>query len=92
MCVCSTSLQQTVVVSVFHQVAVYGEVVQGLQGRALLHVLIGHRETGLGAVPHQTTTITHTHTRRGEGSRSKKKHNSVISLISAWATLSTVFE
>lgn len=54
----STSLQQTVRVSVLHQVAVYGDVVQRLQGRALLHVLVGHSETGLGAVSDQTTTTT----------------------------------
>jgi len=59
---CSTSLQQAVRVPVLHQVAVYGDVVQRLQGRALLHVLVGHGETGLGAVPHQTTATTHTHT------------------------------
>lgn len=57
-----TSFQQAVSVSILHQVAIYGDVVQGLQRGALLHIFIGHRETGLGAIAHQTTTTTHTHT------------------------------
>lgn len=61
-----TSFQQAVSVSILHQVAIYGDVVQGLQRGALLHIFIGHRETGLGAIPHQTTTTTHTHTRAHE--------------------------
>lgn len=56
---CSTSLQQTVGVPILHQITVYRDVVQRLQGRTLLHVLVGHREAGLGAVPHQTATATH---------------------------------
>lgn len=56
LCIFFTSFQQAVGVSVLQQVAVDGDIVQGLQGRALLHVFVGHRETGLGAVTHQTTT------------------------------------
>lgn len=55
-CIFFTSFQQAVGVSILQQVAVDGDVVQGLEGRALLHVFVGHRETGLGAVTHQTTT------------------------------------
>lgn len=56
----STSLQQAVGVTVLQQIAIDGDVVQRLQRRTLLHVLVRHRETRLGAVPHQTTTTNHT--------------------------------